>query len=351
MSNLPLAMPVKGAQSSDLGDGRTINLREYLKYEPRKIEGAKFLYYKFLNIDNFNIDTIEFRQMSIRAEQLIRENVDNIKNNIMLEGWDVSQPIPVEDLKGIIQFGHHRVVAMKELGMSYMPIAVYDYGDMDEDDQADIALIDNEKVKPSADAKMDDYIKRGTTKVMKGKLTNDIVAIEEWLYNKMNLQGSYAKGTITKIIKGIQRRVELGGELNVLIKDRDDHVEYCNDNGYVIDDNNRIILQMDRISYAWRAFCGHTIGRTTPVEIVLYTQSNDPAVSRANLERFKNEMDRLYTSMYETVDPSQYAPDNVTVSTPSEKKRVYKLIGCVPQIVGSHDKYLQKGELVPVDKY
>ena len=63
----------------------------------------------------------------LRAHERARKkHIDAIENEIKRDGF-VSHPVLVDENTMIVLDGHHRLAALKRMGMSYVPVSFVDY--------------------------------------------------------------------------------------------------------------------------------------------------------------------------------------------------------------------------------
>jgi|ETNmetMinimDraft_21_1059911.scaffolds.fasta_scaffold00038_47 hypothetical protein len=331
------------------GDG-IIDLADFDSLPVKEQLNAKFLGFDFLDLDTVNKWTDDYKNIAIRDE---KDNVrlDELSDSFYRQGFLTKYWPPcvgIDDNSPRDGRGRIRAALMND--ERWIPVAKYRYDDRSERNYLTNGLIANNH-DPSARATPQNFIDVGVTLISEGQLLcnkNDVV---DWLYGEANVKHFWpndtCKGVITRIIDTILVRGSKDGAPLTHRQDRPDWQEWVTDTlGYTKKDF--WLCSADNVSYLFRAWCEKILPSVSkgisPVNIILYSNSYDPNKCRKNVRQCGDSLDTFYRQSFGLVNDSL---KGVIEVKPSET-RPYKILGCVPQIVGEHDL---NGGLIPVDEY
>ena len=115
------------------------------------------------------------------------------------------------------------------------------------------------------------------------------------------------------------------------------------------------LLSADSDTYAFRAWCQHIlpaiVKNDSPIEIILFTNNHIPAEARKNIKKFQTNLEYFLDASYLMVE-KDYAPGWPLGELKLPVKSVpYKILGCIPQVIGKHESYARGYRFVPIANY
>jgi hypothetical protein len=346
--------PIKGAPTAQF-NGSVIDLTTLLERDFH-LDKAEFLYLTFLDLSTVDLDSDEYTQYGTRDDNKNVElkKLKTLSASFKAKGFVTTEELPIfietEDGKLLPNEGRTRVKAAIANGEKVIPIAVYKYNG-NQTEFLDEALLQNSKKMVSHKAEWQDYIKNGVRKLKEGTVSNTLASIEAWLvsvgFYNLNLESD-----TVKMYNAIQKRLIEETQGDVIRKTRADWEKFVTKEcGIQLGDDGsvkRVMLNMDKKTYVWRAFMEHILPSSSKgkkVELILWTGTTSAQSAVDNLKTFLAELDLCWTRMYNTI--SMGSPEIMAI--PSDK-RAYTVIGAVPQLKDS--RYHAVGNrLVPISVY
>lgn len=348
------SMPIKGATKAQFNDS-VIDLTTLLERE-FKLDKAEFLYLTFLDLTTVDLESDEYTQYGTRDDKknVELQKVKSLSASFKSKGFLTTEELPIfielADGTLIPNEGRTRIKAAIANGEKVIPIAVFKYNGS-ESDFKDEALRQNANKLVVNRADWKDFIKNGVRKLKEGTVSNTFASIEAWL-TSVGFYNLYLESDTTKMYNAIQKRLLEETQGDVDRKTRRDWEKFITEKcGIKLgEDGNvkRVLLNMDKKSYVWRAFMEHVLpsaSKGRKVEVVLWTGTTSAQNAVDNLEKFMEELDLCWTRMYNTI--SENSPEIMAI--PSER-RAYKVIGAVPQLKDSR-YHAVNDRLVPISVY
>ncbi len=190
-----------------------------------------------------------------------------------------------------------------------------------------------------------------------GELSLNEVAVRNYLHDELNIGKRFATHNITKIVQSILKRGVFGFDPFSLVKDRKKWEAYCEKAGKKIDNKNVFLVPTGNNSntYASRVWCQNImpaiVKNDAPIEIILFTKNHVPSEALKNIKIFQNNLECFVDTSYLMVE-KDYAPGWPMGELKLPVKTVpYKIIGCVPQVVGKHESYERGFRFVDIENY
>ena len=329
-----------------------INLEDYIekKVLPPTIRGGRFSHIGILDLDTVDEDDPMWENDGIREEGNTEERLDAFENAYEVEGFKTDVPPPLVGTNGIPRDGRGRVISAKRRGEKQLPVFYYVIDDDSEKSRISDGLENNLRHPTSFSATMESVVVACLYLISRNELARDEVAIRDYLHDEINIQQRFAAHNITKIVNSVLKRSVAGGAPLVAIKHRKKWEVYCEKANKKVDNKTVFLLSADSDTYAFRAWCQHIlpaiVKNDIPIEIILFTNNHVPAEARKNMEHFQSKLKYFLNASYLMVE-KDYAPVlNVPVKT-----EPYKILGCIPQVLGKHDRYKNGHRFVPIKDY
>jgi len=325
-----------------------IDLSDYDSLSPRKQNNATFVTFDFLDLDEIDLDDEDYFNLAIRDEK-DNDRVESLRVGFANKGFLTKYWPPCFGTDGRPRDGRGRIKAAKLNGERWMPIAIYHYSDDSARNYITNGLIANDH-DPASAPKMENFITAGVTLIQTGELDCTESEVSKWIYSEANIQNFFNNtgGVITKIIDGILKRGAEGGDPLTHRQERNEWITWIKKHVGIEIDDKTILLGVDNITYAYRAWCEHILPSISkckdPIDIILYTNSYVPEEARKSMKKFVQKLDFFYDVSFRMVNNS-ISGIKIEVSD----KKPYKVIGAVPQIYGKHD--LNGRELISIDSY
>lgn len=346
--------PIKGATTA-LFNGSVIDLTSFLDRE-FVLDKAEFLYLTFLDLATVDLESDEYTQYGTRDDTKSVElrKVKSLSASFKSRGFLNTEELPIfvelEDGTLVPNEGRTRIKASIANGEKVIPIAVFKYNGS-QSEFKDEALTQNANKIVTNRAEWKDFVKNGVRNLREGTVSNTLASVEAWL-TKVGFYNCHLESDTVKMYNAIQKRLLEETQGDVERKTRSDWAKFVTENcGISLGESGnvkRVLLNMDKKTYVWRAFMEHILPSTSKgkqVEVVLWTASTSAQEAVDNLNTFMQELDVCWTRMYNTI--SMNSPEIMAI--PSEK-RAYKVIGAVPQLKDS--KYHSVSDrLVPISVY
>ena len=184
---------------------QTIDLDEYCENNRRR---GKFVGFAFLNLDGLNTNTANRYNDLIRQKSVDKEDHLKLMHSIRARGWLKSEKLPCVNRNGEIIDGRSRIRAAIALGMTHVPVAVYDDGELSECEKAARGTLANTDALPRVSADYKDYVSQLTKLVISGELEQTEKAMKAQLVDAgfgspsmYDLDSKYGKEKMNKCIK------------------------------------------------------------------------------------------------------------------------------------------------------
>jgi hypothetical protein len=346
--------PIKGATTAEF-NGSVIDLTSLLEKE-FTLDKAEFLYLTFLDLSQVDLDSNEYKQYGVRDDKKSVEvkKIKALKASFKSKGFLTSEELPIfvelADGSLIPVEGRTRVKAAIANGETVIPIAVFKYSGSLADFR-DEALAQNARKVVAHGAEWGDFVKNGVDAITRKSVSNTLASVEAWL-TKVGFYNINEESDTVKMYNAINKRLLEQTQGDVERDTRPGWEKYVTENCNLKlgEDGSvkRVLLNMDKKTYVWRAFAEHILpsaSKGKKVEIVLWTGQTNAQKAVESLGNFIDELDLCWTRMYNTISAS--SPEIMAI--PSER-RGYKIIGAVPQLKNS--KYHQVTDrLVPISVY
>tara|TARA_B100001778_G_C18564575_1_gene619430 strand:- start:145 stop:1278 length:1134 start_codon:yes stop_codon:yes gene_type:complete len=334
-----------------------INLEDYIKKMvlPPRILAGKFSHIGSLDLSIVDENDPMWENVGIREEGNTRDRIETFENTYEVEGFNTDFVPPMIGTDGKPRDGRGRVIAAKRRGEKFIPAFYYVIEDDSEKSRVSDGLTQNLRHPASFTATMESVV-IGCLYIIKcGELALNEVGIRNYLHNELNIEKSFSTGNITKIINSILKRGVAGGDPLVHVKDRKKWEAYCEKSGKKVDNKTVFLLSADSDTYAYRAWCQHIlpsiVKNDSPIEIILFSNNHIPAEARKNIEKFQDNVKFFLDASYLMVE-KDYAPGWTMGELKLPVKSVpYKILGCIPQVIGKHDSYARGYRFVNIENY
>lgn len=334
-----------------------INLEDYItkKVLPPKIRAGKFSHIGVLDLDTVDENDPIWENVGIREEGNTEDRLETFENAYEVEGFKTDVVPPMIGIDGKPRDGRGRIISAKRRGEKSIPVFYYVIEDDSEKSRVSDGLTQNLRHPASFAATMESVVVGCLYLIKCSELALNEVTIRNYLHDELNIGQSFAAHNITKIVNSILKRGVAGGDPLVLIKPRKKWEAYCETAGKKIDNKLRFLLSADSDTYAFRAWCQHIlpaiVKNDAPIEIVLFTNNHVPAEARKNMEHFQSKLKYFLNASYLMVE-KDYAPGWPMGELKLPVKAVpYKILGCIPQVVGKHDSYANGYRFVSIENY
>lgn len=327
-----------------------INLEDYYNIVPPDIKSGTFSHIGVLDLNTVDEDDPKWLNVGIREEGNTEERIEAFMNKYEVDGWKTSYIPPLMSTDEDPRDGRGRIISAKRRGERFIPVFYYVIEDTSEKSRITDGLSENLRHDPSFSATRESVVVGCLYLIKMDELKLNETAVRNYLFNDLNIEKIFSEGNITKIVNSVLARGVGGGDPLVLVKDREKWEAYCAKAGKTINGKNVLLLAVDSETYPFRAWCQHVlpaiVNNQAPVEFILYTKKHVPAEARKNIKRFQKCLKYYLDASYLMVE-KDYAPVlNVPVKT-----EPYKILGCIPQVVGKHESYAYGYTFVPVEKY
>ena len=351
-------MPIEGPHRIPGFNGvGEINLEDYITkgIQPPEIRSGRFSHIGVLDLDTVDEDDPEWENVGIREEGNTEERIETFENSYEVEGFSTDVVPPMIGTNGKPRDGRGRVISAKRRGERFIPVYYYIIEDDSEKSRITDGIENNLRHPASFAATMESVIVACLYLIKKNELSLNEVAVVDYLHNELKIQHRFAKHNITKIVKAILKRGVSGGDPLIVVKDRKKWEAYCQKAGKKVDNKTVFLLSADSDTYAFRAWCQHIlpaiVKNDSPIEIILFTNNHIPAEARKNIKKFETNLEYFLNASYLMVE-KDYAPDWQFGELKLPVKSVpYKILGCIPQVIGKHESYARGYRFVPIANY
>lgn len=362
MTTIPYLMKVTCA---DL-DLKNYDARWSIEYINTRQKYGKFVKFSFLDISTRRVYDDELNNAAVRSDQNKDDATDDIAYSYEEHGWDYNPFPPIISTTGKIKDGRTRIRAAIVAGWKRIPVAIFSYDTEVNEEVSDVVdgLIANDHL-IARRASMNDFIAAGVFLVGKGHINQDQASIDDWLYNKVQIERFYSNiaGTITKIGKAILAQSTPNGDPIIVDKDRSEWIEYLGDCkevkslGIALPDSptplneNQLVFYSTGKTNARRCWVDQILANTTHghhTYIVLYSTEKTADKLRQEMKNFVNDLEMFYSQTVKLIN-SQLT--NIQISLPSD--RPFTIVGAIPQFADDekHKELRSLNRLIPLDQF
>lgn len=321
---------------------------------------AEFIRFDWFNLNNFVATTPNASNAGIRAEGTTRCRIEAFKHDFNLNGWKMKHYPPVIDTDGKVREGRGRIIAAKENGEPWIPVAVFAYNDNSVRNTLANGLRANTT---------HDFAERNTPAsfsgaalkaIRAGELKGDKASITSYLTDdcKMLNQWSWECGTPSRIINDVLREIATNNA-SLVTKDTQGWYDWAEDNLSEEDNKNLVILKVGNTATPNRAWCEHVLPKKLkgkePPKFLLYTSSPSAETAHKDMEKFKKRLDAFYLAQYRMVNEDILDGALAKIQKQEDiqrllnKKKGFSILGAVPQFDDIHDIY--GSEVVSIADY
>lgn len=334
-----------------------INLEDYVtkKVLPPKIRAGKFSHIGVLDLSTVDENDPIWENVGIREEGNTEDRIETFENAYEVEGFKTDVVPPMMGTDGKPRDGRGRIISAKRRGEKFIPVFWYVIEDDSEKSRVTDGLENNLRHPASFAATMESVVIGCLYLIKCNELALNEVTIRDYLHDELNIGQRFAAHNITKIVQSILKRGVSGGDPLVLVKDRKKWEAYCEKAGKKVDNKTVFLLSADSDTYAFRAWCQHIlpaiVKNDSPIEIILFTNNHIPSEARKNIKKFQTNLEYFLAASYLMVE-KDYAPGWPMGELKLPVKSVpYKILGCLPQVVGKHESYERGHRFVPIENY
>jgi len=334
-----------------------INLEDYItkKVLPPKIRAGKFSHIGVLDLSIVDEDDPIWENIGIREEGNTQDRIETFENAYEVDGFKTDVVPPMMGIDGKPRDGRGRIISAKRRGEKFIPVFWYIIEDDSEKSRVTDGLENNLRHPVSFAATMESVVVGCLYLVKCEEIALNEVTIRNYLHDELNIEQRFASHNITKIVNSILKRGVAGGDPLVHVKHRKKWEAFCEKAGKKIDNKKVFLLSADSDTYPFRAWCQHIlpaiVKNDIPVEIILYTNNHIPSEARKNMKTFQTKLEYFLDASYLMVE-KDYAPGWPMGELRLPVKTVpYKMLGCVPQVVGKHESYTKGYRFVQIENY
>ena len=334
-----------------------IDLEDYItkKVMPPEIRAGKFSHIGSLDLSTVDENDSIWENPGIREEGNTEDRIETFENAYEVEGFNTDVVPPMMGTNGKPRDGRGRVIAAKRRGEKSIPVFYYVIEDDSEKSRVSDGLRQNFRHPVSFAATMESVVVGCLYLIKCGELALNEVSVRDYLKKELTIGQRFAEHNITKIVNSILKRGVAGGDPLVIVRDRKKWEAYCEKAGKKVDNKTIFLLSADSDTYSFRAWCQHIlpaiVKNDSPIEIILFTNNHIPAEARKNLKKFQTNLEYFLDASYLMVE-KDYAPDWPMGELKLPVKSVpYKILGCMPQVVGRHESYAKGYRFVKIENY
>ena len=339
-------------------DLRTVyNTKETL---PPEIRSGKFVHLGVIDLEKIDPTDDIWLNADIREEGNTNDRLEAIGNSYEVKGWLTKYTPPIFTTDFVPKDGKGRVIAALQkykegLTGRFLPSYFYVQDDFSETARITDGLVSNLKHDPSFPAKRESVVQGCLRLIKTNELKLTEVSVRTYLNDKLKIQQYFSEGNVTKIVKAVLSRGVAGGDPLVLLQERDVWETWCKKAGFPIDGKKTFLLCGDSDTYSFRAWCARILpsitSNTEPVNIILFSKKHVPTEAKNNVKEFVANLEYFLDASFLMVQKDMQPTWQFGELELVPQKVPYKIIGCVPQIIGRHDNYKKAYNFVPVEKY
>jgi len=351
---IPIQGPHKIPGFNGVGE---INLEDYLSsnVQPPDIKSGTFSHVGVLDLDTIDENDDKWLNIGIREEGNTEERNESFMNSYEIRGWRTTYVPPILSIDGQPRDGRGRIISAKRRGERYIPVYYYVIEDDSEKSRVTDGLTENLRHDPAFRATRESVIVGCLYLIRKGEMRLTKTEILDYLHRELHIEKIFSNDNVTKILNAVLSRGEGGGDPLVLVKTRRQWEAFCEKVGKKIDNKKVFLFSADNLTYVQRAWCQHIlpaiVKNDAPIEIILFTGNHIPKDARENIKSFQTSMEYFLDSSYLMVE-KDYAPGWTMGELKLPVKSVpYKILGCVPQVIGKHDSYYKGNRFVKIEDY
>ena len=327
---------------------------------------AEFQHHMFLDLDEVDTESEVFTQEGTKQTDVEELEVDNMVDNLRLDGYVKEDTLPQYDTDKAPINGRVRTRAMKRksetvptvygVDARWLPISVFKW-------RPDVTLRQKNctygrlnKTRPHTIQNRKTFVKGGLDLVGLGLLDpTNFKDVDYYVRNESAAGAKYnaindVSGELAKIVKQIMKQGQniKNGMANTKTRSRKKWEDFLEDNGYKLQNKRLVLTSVDEVTYGYRALYEHILPAVKddkpPVEFILYTNKDDANEAKAAMKAFEEKLDELWSLVWTAVNKKTKAGFNhENFETP------YIILGAVPQVIGRHN--LDSAKLIPISKY
>ena len=352
-----MELPIEGPQVRKVL-GKDVDLSRYNTEEtkPPEILTGNFSHIGWFDLEEVDPNDEMWYQGGIReaeTDNFTQLRFDSFDNSYDTQGWLTKYIPPMFTLEGKPIDGRGRIRVLyekykKQETERYVP--TYYYVEDNDSVLAEITdgLSNNLRHNPAFKTTIESVITGTCVIIGNGELQLSETPIRDYLHKTLKINKHFNAANITKIVTGVLKRGEGGGDPLVKVLIRKKWESYCERAGFKLD-KKTLLLCCDSDTYAYRAWCQHILPAITnnydPTKIILFTNCHVPAEARKKVKKFQINLEYFVEASFLMVAKDLGLPQIPIKNQP------YELLGCVPQIIGKHDGYEKSYRLVPIKDY
>jgi hypothetical protein len=352
--------------------GKEVNIKEYYgSFDPNssfvknKQKNATFIKYGWLDISTYTLSDECLSNIAVRTEQNLGAASEDMAHSYEVEGWDTNHFPPIVGTDYIPRDGRTRIRAALLKGEKYIPCAIFSYEHNNSvlSNISNALLANNHKLQNRP--KWQDFISGGVEIILSGEIPCTIAAVENWLYNKVDIEYFYSNvgGNITKLANQIYTKAKesSGGHLTVL-RERGEwkewltmsiqkHSTYYRQNYDIwsIDDITFYESGGNRPEQTWCRYIMPNAMQNKVTNIVIYTCESSLQKACINHNNYSEELVQFHKQTYQMVNNEL---SSITLARPV-KTKAWRIIGVIPQIYKNedHKKMLKQYKLAKLSDF
>ena len=338
-----------------------IDLNDYSQIAHPQQSG-KFIKFGWLDLDQVDPEDPTSSNYQVRAEGTTRARIDEFKNEFLNNGWNTKDypPIVGTEDQPVPRDGRARILAAKENGERWIPVAIFSYPDCDTEDEAALQMgadgIIANLHRPSKRSVPEDFKLQAVNAINAGLLEPEKTEIENYLINKcmVDLFWSPQCGVRSRIVNDVMREVASGSQAMVT-KERDGWKSWVKNK--VDDDESVIVVCVGNSmtpSSTWRDVIMSEAKKKQHPKIVLYSKKPYPEEVQKDMKRYCKDLEKFFVRSYNMVNASVFGNGLAKYTTDEQKQQLlqnkpWTILGAVPQFADHHD--INGSSLVAIDDY
>jgi hypothetical protein len=352
-------MPIQGPHRIPGFNGvGEINLEDYNnKYIlPPEISSGMFSHIAAIDLNTVDENHPDWENLGIREKGNTEDRFNAFVDTFELDGWKTDVVPPIMGTNEIPIDGRGRMIAAKRRGERWMPGFYYTIEDNSLRSLVGDALKQNLRHPVQSKATRESVVTSCLLLIGKDELKCNEVAIRNYLDKDLNIEKSFSKSNITKIVNDTIARAKQDKNVVVQVKDRKKWELFCEEAGKKIDNKSVFLFCIDGPNYIsrhWATILKASLrnGNDRPIELIIYTKDNIVTEAHKNMKAFRDGIEGLLESSYLMVE-RDYASDWPMGKLSLPVKSIpYKIVGCIPQVSGKHDRYFKMKQFVSIEDY
>jgi len=344
--------------------GRDVDIRDIEKQftnkdgtfkNPRGIKGCRILGFEWLNIEDWDETDTRLTNIFVRAKQNLDEtekiqSSSSIAFDFEQHGWRIEEfPPEYEKSTGKLPEGRTRILGAKQNGEKWIPVAIVSKSEAKWHSVNGLRGNDH---KPSKRLTMDDVI-MSTVNDVKTKIIDDTdAAIEEQLYQNIEIGKMFSQGHCTQIFKKI---IALLADTSVEVFNAETSFwkkygqKWLAKNKHIgINNFNDMILYKAGNTAPAKIWINNIMPRylkNLPSHLIFYVQERNSDAARDLIKNTIAELAQIHDDTFALVN--KRVGDMTTVNTPnSDDETIYTIQGVMPQLLNKKHKALFGSELL-----